>query len=117
MDYSGKADAELCKMAEPIWENMILGFNEENYETFSKDFSKDMLKDITQEVFKNQIDDTLPTHGEISSSKTFLGCIHRTTGVSVLWKSHLSLLKGEVLVQLTLDDEEGQLKVFSSFIG
>jgi hypothetical protein len=37
--------------------------------------------------------------------------------VTILWKGYYEKVKGEVLAQLTLDEENGTIKVFGAFIG
>ena len=57
--------AEIRKFADPATENMLLHFNDGNYNQYSKDFSQEMKTAMTEEKFKNvasSIKDTLGSY-------------------------------------------------------
>ncbi len=117
MDFSSKSYKEVLEIAEPIWENIVQGSNNNDYEKLSKDFSRKMLKDVTQEEVEHQMAESIQATGNIKNEKEFISCIYRDSGVTILWKGYFEKQNGEVLAQLTLDEEDGEIKVFGSFIG
>ncbi len=116
MDFSNKSDEEILEIGEPLWDNMIEGYNEENYEKFSRDFSSSMLKVVNEEFFKKNVYQASLSQGKISTEKTFIGCVRRASGVTILWKGAFTKVNGEVLGQIILDEENDQIKVFHSLI-
>ncbi|WP_157237782.1 hypothetical protein [Desulfobacter curvatus] len=117
MDFSSKANKDILNIAEPIMTNIIEGSNENDYEKFSKEFSSIMLKAIPKEEFERQMAESSEKSEDIKNEREFLSCIFRDSGVTVLWKASYENKKGEVLAQLTLDEEDGKIKVFGAFIG
>nr|WP_320193118.1 hypothetical protein [uncultured Desulfobacter sp.] len=117
MDFSDKSNKEILTIAEPIMTNIIEGSNENDYEKFSKEFSSIMLKAVPKEEFERQLAESREEIGNIKNERKFLSCIYRDSGVTVLWKGYYEMKKGEVLVQLTLNEEDGKVKVFGAFIG
>jgi hypothetical protein len=117
MDFSSKQNKDILNIAEPIMTDIIEGSNENNYEKLSKEFSSIMLKTVPKEEFERQIAESREKIGNIKNEREFLSCIYRDSGVTVLWKAYYENKKGEVLAQLTLDEEDGKIKVFGAFIG
>lgn len=117
MDFTTKSHEEILAIADPILSNIIQGSNENNYQLLAKDFSRVMLQTVPEDEFKRQVAENEPETGKIKSEREFLSCIYRDSGVTVLWKGYFEKKDGEVLAQLTLDDEDGNIKVFGAFIG
>ena len=97
--------------------NIIHGSNENDYEKLSKHFSMQMFKCVPKKEFERQMAESYKETGDIKKDREFLSCIYRDSGVTVLWKGYFEKKKGEVLAQLTLDEEDGKIKVFGAFIG
>jgi len=97
--------------------HIIEGSNENDYEKFSKEFSSTMRKAVPKDEFARQLAESREKTGNIKNERKFLSCIFRDSGVTVLWKGYYERKKGEVLAQLTLDEEDGKVKVFGAFIG
>ena len=117
MDFSGKSHSEILNIADPIMNNIVHGSNENDYDKCSKDFSIEMLKSLPKEEFERQLSESYEETGNIEKKREFLSCIYRDSGVTVLWKGYFERKKGEVLAQLTIDEEDGEIKVFGAFIG
>jgi len=116
MDFSNKTDEEILKIGEPLWDNMVAGYNEENYEKFSRDFSSSMLKVVNEDYFRKNVFQASQKEGKISTKKTFIGCVRRISGVTILWKGSFTNVGGEVLAQILLNEENVEVKVFQSLI-
>ncbi len=117
MDFSDKSHSEVLHIAEPIMTNIIHGSNENDYQKLSKDFSIKTLRTVSKEEFERQMAENNKKTGDIKKVREFLSCIYRDSGVTVLWKGYFERIQGEVLAQLTLDEEDGKIKVFGVAIG
>jgi hypothetical protein len=117
MDLMSKSDEEIVSIADPIWENLTQGSNEINYEKFSKHFSRESLKAMPEEELKRQAEIRHQEVGWVSPEREFIGCIRRESGITILWKGRFAKGKGECLAQMTLGEEDGEIKVFGAFIG
>ena len=112
MNFSQKTDKEILSIANPIMDNVIEGSNESNYEKFSKDFSNIMNDAVPEEEFRRQLIEFHPKFGDIKKNREFIHCIRRNSGVTVLWTGYYEISKGEHLSLLTLDEEDGRIKIF-----
>lgn len=117
MDFTCKSDDEIVSIANPIWESLTQGSNEIDYEEFSKHFSRDSFKAMPEGELKRQADEMHHKVGLVSPERKYIGCIRRESGVTVLWKCSFTKSKGECLAQMTLDEEDGEIKVFAAFVG
>lgn len=115
MNFSTKTDDEILSIANPIWDSLSLGSNEVNYEKYSKHLSRRMLQAVPEEELKRQMEESHPRDGLLLPTRDFIGCIRHETGVSVFWKGRLSKVNGECLLELRLDEEDGEIKVFSAW--
>ena len=70
-----------------------------------------MLDLVGEEKFNMQMKKNIPEKGELGSY-TLLGCIRRESGVTVVYIQTTEKSKGELLAQLLLDSEAGEVKVF-----
>ena len=105
-------NAEIHKLAEPIWMNIIDGSNQGDYKLFSMSFSEDLKQKITEERFRSQRNE-FPLLTSLSKDIKFIDCIRRESGITVLWKQNSSKLAGEFLGQLTLDEKDGNVNVIA----
>lgn len=103
-------DTALEEMARPVYLGIIRGSNTGDYWMFSQDFSEELLARITPERFESQRNE-FPLLSSISENFEFLGCIRRELGVSVLWKLESTILKGEFLGAVTLQEVDGKIRV------
>ena len=103
-------DTEIHKLAEPIWINIIDGSNQINYKLFSASFSEDLKKKVTEERFHSQCKE-FPLLTSLTKDVTFIGCIRRESGTTILWKQKSSKLAGEFLGQVTLQEKNGDISV------
>jgi len=116
MKFTDMSDQEILEIAEPIMFNLIEGSNELNYEKFSRDFSDQMSNAVTEEELSRQMKETRPVTGLVEQRRIFIRCIRRDTGVTVLWVGFYEKKEGEVLAQLSLNGEDGNIQVFGASI-
>ena len=103
-------NAEIQKLAEPIWINIIDGSNKGDYKLFSVSFSEDLKQKITEERFQSQRNE-FPLLTSLTKDVKFIDRIRSESGITVLWKQKSSKLAGEFLGQLTLDEKNGSVNV------
>ena len=115
MKIIDKSDEEIIKIAEPIWQNLILSSNIKDYGGFTKDLSSQMLYGANEvELGKQWASNKL-----ISSLKEecpAIGCLRRGDYVTVLYKQGSTEIPGDFLGRLVLGNEGEDVKVFGATI-
>ena len=115
MDLLKKTDEEIIKIANPIWENLILTSNQKNYGGFTRDFSSQMLYGANDvELGKQWANNELLT--SLSDKKEVLGCLRRNLHVTVIYKQTSNTVPGDFLGRLVLGIEDDEVKVFGATI-
>ena len=110
-----KTDAEILKIANPLWDNLIKCSNNKDYSGFTKHFSAQMLYGANEvEIGKQWVNNKLLT--SLSNQKDFLGCLRRNNFVSVIFKQKSDTVSGDFLGRLVLGVENDTIKVFGATI-
>ena len=115
MEFFDHTDDEIYALAKPIIQSMNDAANRYDYQTFSAHFSIKMLELVSEEKFTRQMKTHIPENGELGKF-TLLGCIRRESGVTIAYRQHTTRKRGELLAQLRLDEEDGEIKVIYSGI-
>jgi len=115
MQLFERAEEEILEIANPIWDNLIEGSNEMDYQKISRDFSKKMLEDADENNLKKQWE-TTDVLTCLSTRREYLGCLRRGRFVTVLWKQLSFKVQGDYLAKLVLGTENGKVKVFGATI-
>lgn len=115
MQLFERTDEEILKIADPIWDNLIGGSNEMDYQKISKDFSKSMLEGADENNLRRhwETNDVLTS---LSTRREYLGCLRRGRFVTVLWKQLSFKIQGDFLAKLVLGTENGEVKVFGATV-
>ena len=115
MDLIQKSDKEILEIASPLWDNLIVCSNSQDYFGFTKDFSARMLFGANEiELAKQWANNEVITN--LKDENEFLGCIRRDEHVTVLFKQKTSLSDGDYLGRLVLGVEDGEIKIFGATI-
>ena len=115
MDLLKKSDEEILEIASPLWDNLIICSNSQDYFGFTKDFSSQMLYGANEvELGKQWSSNKLLT--SLSEQQEVLGCIRRGKYITVLYKQKSNTLTGEFLGRLVLGMEGEMVKVFGATI-
>ena len=115
MDLLKKTDEEIIKIANPIWDNLVISSNQKDYGVFTKDFSSQMLFGANEvELGKQWASNKLLT--SLSDKKEVLGCLRRNSHVTVLYKQKSNTVPGDFLGRLVLGVEDNEVKVFGATI-
>ena len=115
MQLFEKSDEDILEIANPIWDSLIEGLNEMDYEKSAQNFSKKMLLDADASSLKEQweADEVLSS---LSSRREYLGCLRRGRFVTILWKQLSFRVPGDYLARLVLGTENSEVKIFSATI-
>ena len=115
MQLFEKDDEDILKIANPIWDNLVEGSNEMDYEKISKHFSKKMLEDVDENNLKKQWE-TNDVLSSLSTRREYLACLRRGRFVTVLWKQLSFKIQGDYLASLVLGTENEEVKIFGATI-
>ncbi len=115
MNLIKMSNDEILRIADPIWDNIVDGTNNMNYEVFSKDFSKSYLERLTEERTKEQWDSN-PVLSSLTKEREYITCLRRDSKVNILWKQASTKLEGDFLAILMLCEEKDEIKVFGTRI-
>ena len=115
MDLLEKTDTEILEIASPLWENLIMCSNSQDYFGFTKDFSARMLFGANEiELAKQWANNEVITN--LKQENEFLGCIRRDGHITVLFKQKSAISDGDYLGRLVLGAEDGEIKIFGATI-
>ena len=115
MDLLKKSDKEILEIATPLWDNLIMCSNSQDYFGFTKDFSARMLFGANEiELAKQWANNEVITN--LKQENDFLGCIRRDGHVTVLFKQKSTVSNGDYLGRLVLGVEDGEIKIFGATI-
>ena len=115
MSLLKKTAAEIFKIAEPIWKNLVKSSNIKDYGTFTKNFSSQMLYGANEvELGKQWASNNLLSN--LSETAKPFGCLRRGLYITILYKQTNKTLPGEFLGRLVLGEEDGEVKVFGATI-
>jgi len=115
MQFFEKSEEDILEIANPIWENLVEGSNEMDYEKMSANFSKKMLEKANEENLKYQWE-TSEVLTSLSTRREYLGCLRRGRFVTLLWKQLSFKVQGDHLGRLVLGTENNKVKVFGATI-
>ena len=109
-DVVGTTDQEVQKAADPILDNLMAGFNEGNYQKYSKDFDPTLKESLPEAKFKQVRSEILQKIGKYQSRK-YLGFLNQNKFTVVLWKGTFSDTTSHVLNKLLSSNSPGKVVV------
>jgi hypothetical protein len=98
-DIIGTADQQVQAAADPIVDNLLAGFNEGDYQKYSKDFDPTLKESLPESRFKQVRSEILQKIGKYQSRK-YLGFLNQNKFSVVLWKGKFSDTTSDVLIKL-----------------
>ena len=101
---------QLKAVAQPIWKNIVEAASDRDYARFSRGFSNDLLAKLDEEHFRQSCED-YPLLTNIAPDYEIIDAIHRSNGVTILWRLNCTRLAGEFLGQLTLQSGETGMEI------
>ena len=115
MSLLDKADAEIIKIADPIWQNLVKSSNIKDYAGFTKDFSSQMLYGANEVELGKQWSGNKLLSSLTEDARAF-GCLRRGQYVTILYKQKSNTVPGDFLGRLVLGIEDNDIKVFGATI-
>lgn len=100
-DIIGDSDQVVESITTPILDELLAGFNENDYARYSRHFDQEMLKAIPEEKFRITREQILYDIGNYQSKK-YLGYLNQNNMTVVLYKGKFSKFFGDVLIKLVL---------------
>ena len=109
-DFIGQGDKEVQAVADPILDNLLAGFNEDNYKKYSKDFNETLKEVITEKKFAEVRGSILTKLGKYQSH-TYLGFLNQGRMTAILYKGKFVATQDDVLIKLVLSKRQGGVVV------
>jgi hypothetical protein len=106
----GNDKDEVRKITEPILDNILEGFSENDYQMYCRDFD-DTLKEAVSE--KKFIDTDSQIEHSIGNcvSREYLGFLNKGRMTVVLWKGRFDKAEDDVLIKLVVSKRNGRYLV------
>jgi hypothetical protein len=115
MDILTKSDSEILKVAEPIWNDIVKGANDKNWDLFSKYMPEsDKTDEAKQDVEKQW--EQVPLLTSLTAKKELVGILRRKDSILVLWRQWSTKEDGEFLGMLSLQSEGTEVKSIGMFV-
>ncbi len=115
MQFFEKNEEDILEIANPIWDNLVEGSNEMDYEKISQQFSKRMLEEADEDNLKKQWE-TNDVLTSLSTRREYLGSLRRGRFVTILWRQLSFKVQGDYLARLVLGTENDKVKIFGATI-
>ncbi|MEO0926422.1 MAG: hypothetical protein AAFY63_11195 [Cyanobacteria bacterium J06643_13] len=115
MDILTKSDAEILEIAEPMWDDIRRGSNEQNWDLFSKY----MLEEHSTDKFKKDVESQWSNNKVLTSltaKREYLSILRKNDCVLVLWKQWSTKVEGEFLAMLYLQSIDDEVKAIGIWI-
>ncbi|MCG2710960.1 MAG: hypothetical protein L6416_01295 [Candidatus Omnitrophica bacterium] len=103
----GTTDEEVKNITEPILDNVMSGFTNDNYLQYSKDFDATLKETITLERFQEIRGDILKWIGSYLY-RDYLGFINREAITIIFWKGIFDKTQDEILIKMVVSERNGQ---------
>ena len=103
----GSTNDEVKNVAEPILDNVMNGFTNDDYFQYSKDFDATLKETITSARFKEIRGDILKWIGSYLY-REYLGFINREAITIVFWKGVFDKTEDEILIKMVVSERNGK---------
>ena len=115
MNILTKSESEILKIAEPIWNDIVKGATDKNWDLFSKYMpDSDKTDEAKQDVEKQW--EQVPLLTSLTDKKEFVGILRRKDSVLVLWRQWCTDEDGEFLGMLNLQSIGSEVKSIGMFV-
>ena len=109
-DIIGTSDQQVQAAADPILDNLLAGFNEGNYQKYSRDFDPTLKESLPEAKFKQVRSEIFQKIGKYQSRK-YLGFLNQNKFTVVLWKGKFSDTQSDVLIKLVTSKRPDKIVV------
>lgn len=109
-DLIGTSDQQVQAAADPILDNLLAGFNDDNYQKYARDFDPTLKESLPEERFRQVRGEILKKIGKYQSRK-YLGFLNQNKFTVVLWKGKFSEAESDVLIKLVTSKRPDKIVV------
>ena len=109
-DVVGQNDKDIQAVADPILDNLLAGFNENNYQKYQKDFDDNLKEAISEQKFLRVRTQIMGKLGKYQS-RAFLGSLKQNNMSVVLYKGKFEKSDSDVLIKLVLNKRGDKILV------
>jgi len=106
----GQTDAEVQAAVEPMVENLLAGFNDGNYQKYSRDFDPMLKESLPEEKFREVRTDILNKIGRYQS-RQYLGFLNQNRFTAALWKGKFDKTASDVLIKLVTSKRQDKVVI------
>jgi len=106
----GTNDEDVKQYADPIMDNILQGMSTDNYSIYVKDFDQDLKSLLSQKRFIEKRKEILDWVGSYLY-REYLGYINTQGATVVFWKGTFDKTNNDILIRLTLTNEQGKYLV------
>ena len=106
----GTDERQIKAAGEPILDNLMAGFNNDNYAQYSRDFEAALREAMPEAKFKQVRSDLIEKFGKFKSKK-YLGFLNQQNHTVVLYKAAFDGTQNDILIRLVLDRQQDKVKV------
>ena len=113
MKLNNLPEQAIQQLAKDYWDNIIVASNQKDYALFARDFSEKMKREAIKENIEEQWRQQ-PLLCKLLPEPDFMGLIKSQNNIRVLWRQKFKSETDQSLGQLTLIDENGEIKIDGS---
>jgi len=95
------SDKQIISIADPILDNILAGFRENDYGRYSRDLDDMVKESVTEERFP-KVSGQIRQQVGVYRSRQYLGSLRKGAMTVVLWKGSFDGTPDDVLIKLTL---------------
>ena len=96
MKFIKMQENEILKIVEPVIDNCLNGFNENNHAKHTRDFTERMRKIVTPENLKLQLS---KEPRAVFTERKFIYLFRRQSSIGIIWKQYISTSNDELMNQ------------------
>ncbi|WP_425641244.1 hypothetical protein ACPUEK_15010 [Marinomonas gallaica] len=115
MDILEQSDADIRKVAETIWGDMVNGANSRDWDIYSQHMLAESVTEQARASVEHQWQYS-KMFTSLTEEREFMGVLRQMDHVLVLWKQWSTKVEGDFLVMLYLKSVEENVKVIGSWI-
>lgn len=102
-----KTDEEVMAIANPLLDNIIAGFAEDDYSKYSKDFDVTLKETITEKRFEEIREDIIKWIGNYLY-REYLGFLNKEATTIVFWKGVFDKTQEDILIKIVISERNGK---------
>lgn len=103
----GTTDKQVRSIADPLLDNILEGFEKNDYPLYSRDFDDTLLDMVTDAKFQ-ETDSWLENNLGKYQSRQYLGFLQKGKMTVILWKGRFDKSSDDILIRLVVSKRRGK---------